>query len=206
MKISHKDLEACRTSPKAWVMQKKEQSQGTGGPRWSYKQALNYSICELHKANSLEDALKKLDGYLEKFKDPKRIEVIRETLMQYSVWLEKSGTVPVDSNITLKYPFDGDWHLGGIISRIDILSSGYRAVLFEAISPNWKAQLRMPLIQLAVADRYGRPESEIRVGFQDLDSNDTVDYRFAKATMEAARVEFLKIGSKVLKLWSPQNK
>lgn len=200
MKISHKELEACRLSPKAWIAQKKEQSESGSQPRFSYNQALNYAISELHKFNNLKQALTKLDSYLKKFKDLNRKESIRTRLVDYAEWLKTSGVIPVDSNVTINFPSPGQWHLGGWVSRVDIVTSGYSAVLFGAIDPSWKDQLRMPLIQLGIAERYGRPASEIRVGFQDLEGNKTVNHRFAKAVLDDALVEFMRLGDRVRKL------
>jgi hypothetical protein len=59
----------------------------------------------------------------------------------------------------------------------------------------------MPLIQLAIADRYGRPASEVTVGLQDLDGNTSVEAYFGSARPSASLAEFKKIGSEVLKLW-----
>ena len=60
--------------------------------------------------------------------------------------------------------------------------------------------MRMPLIQLVVVEKYGRPSSEIRVGFHDLDGNGTEDFRFPKAMLDAALQEFIKVGNTVRKL------
>lgn len=200
MKISHKELEACRLSPRIWLAQRSAQENSGSQPRFSYNQALNYAIAELHKSNNITQSVNKLNSYLEKFKDEKRKELIRIRLISYADWLETAGVIPVDSNVTVNFPSSGEWHLGGWVSRVDIISTGYSAVLFGAIEAGWRGQLRMPLIQLAVAEKYGRPTSEIRVGFQDLEDNRMVDFRFPKANIDAAVAEFMKLGDQVRKL------
>ena len=163
-KISHKRLETCRFSPKAWAL---AQTAGSGFPRFSYLQALGNAISLLHKTESLKQANAKLEEYIEKnFKDSKRILRIRDQLAEYARWHSKSKIVTADSNVTLNFPFQGTWHLGGIVSRVDVLDTGYRAVLFEIFDETWKNQLRMPLIQSAIAEQFGRPAEEVRVGLQ----------------------------------------
>lgn len=82
---------------------------------------------------------------------------------------------------------------------MDLLAVGYRAILFEAIAPAWKKQLRMPLIQVAIAEKYGRPASEIKVGFQDLNSNLVSEGQYSTTERGAAIKEFGLIGQKVFK-------
>lgn len=203
MKISHKELAACQKSPKFWLASRIEQSSSGGGPRFGYSQALSLSLCELHKGGDLSIAKKQLEGYLERFKNEKKKDLMRVRLLDYAAWLDTSGIVPVDSNVILTFPASGEWHLGGYVSRVDILANGYRAVLFEPIVPNWKNELRMPLIQLAIAERYGRPAKEIRVGFHDLDGNEMSDYRYGETSREKAWKTFDKLGETISKLLPP---
>jgi hypothetical protein len=199
MKISHKNLESCRFSPASWVASK--QAGGDFG-RMGYRQALGFAICEFHKAEDVKAAIGKLDGYAAKnFTNEKKIAKLYENLDQYAEWFAKAGIISADTNVLLNYPFTGDWHLGGYVSRVDLIASGYRAVLFEVGAPGWKNQLRMPLIQQAVAERYGRPAKEVRIGLQNLDGNDLTDTRFGAEKRANALSEFKKIGSQVLKLW-----
>jgi hypothetical protein len=59
----------------------------------------------------------------------------------------------------------------------------------------------MPLIQTAIAERYGRPATEVKVGFQEIDGNKLTDTRYSIAQRSGADAEFKKIGVQVLKLW-----
>lgn len=138
MKISHKELAACQKSPKVWLANRLEESLGGNVRRFSYGQALGYSIAELHKSRDLQSAINQLDKYLKKFTNEERKEQTRERLREYDAWLDSSGTLPVDSNVTINFPAGGEWHLGGNVSRVDVLAKGYRAVLFEPIAPAWK--------------------------------------------------------------------
>ena len=149
MKISHKNLEACRLSPKSWV---EAQGLNGGGRRLGYGRALAFAILEFHKTNSVASASAKIDQYVAKnFTNEKRIAKLYKNLDEYVTWFAGSGVISADSNVLLAFPVDQIWQLGGYVARIDSLASGYRAVLFEGISEDWKDQLRMPLIQIAIA-------------------------------------------------------
>ncbi len=198
MKIRHKQLELCRSSPKNWVASKQE---GGGRSSFGYNQALNYAISTFHNTDSIKSALVRLDGYAKNFKNAKRIAKLYEFLDEYAKWYAASGIISADSNVLLAYPLKSNWQLGGLISRVDYLGSEYRAVLFESIAPGWKDQLRMPLIQTAIALRYGRPAPEVRVGFQEINGNKLTDTRYTTSQRSLADAEFKKIGAQVLKLW-----
>ncbi len=199
MKISHKQLEACRFSPKSWVA---AQQSGGGPRRLSYRQALNLAICEFHRTGSVDAASDKVNRYAVKnFKDTKRIAMLYEYLDKYAKWFGASGIISADANVLIAYPYKSNWQLGGYISRVDFLQSGYRGMLFEGIVPGWKDQLRMPLLQTAIAERYGRPATQIRVGFQEIDGNTLTDTRYSIEQRDAAEAEFKRIGAQVFKLW-----
>jgi hypothetical protein len=199
MKISHKQLEACRFSPKSWVASK--QSSGGFG-RLGYRQALALAISEFHKKEDIKATVVKIDGYVAKnFKNEMKISKLYTDFDQYTKWYQSSGIISAEANILLNFPSSGDWHLGGYVSRVDLILSGYRAILFEVPGSGWKDQLRMPLIQLAIANRYGRPASEVRIGLQDLDGNSIVETQYGTQKRSDALSEFQKLGGKVLALW-----
>lgn len=199
MKISHKDLESCRVSPSSWVTSK--QASGRFG-RMGYGQALRYAICEFHKQDDVKAGAAKLDGYVAKnFKNEKKIEQLYERLDQYAQWFATAGIISAEANVLLNFPLNSEWRLGGYVSRVDLTESGYRAILFEVPSASWKLQLRMPLIQQAIAERYGRPAKEVRIGLQNLEGNNLLDTRFGAETRKSALSEFKRIGLKVATIW-----
>jgi len=200
-KISHTKLEACRFSPKAWAL---SQVSGGGFATFGYKQALANAINVLHRVESFQAASEKLEDFIDRhFTNPKKIAQVRDQLIEYAAWYSKAGIVIADSNVTINYPSQGMWHLGGIVARVDVTDLGYRAILFEAFDNNWKNQLRMPLIQLAIAEQYGRPPGEVYVGFQDLDGNSAVEGKFGDVKRKAAIAEFLSIGNIVQEILPP---
>jgi hypothetical protein len=104
MKISHKQLESCRISPKSWVASRQP---GAGWASFGYRQALNLAISAFHSTNSIGAAKAKVDRYVAKnFKDAKRIADLYAYLAEYAKWFATSGIISVDSNVLLAYsPF-----------------------------------------------------------------------------------------------------
>ena len=47
----------------------------------------------------------------------------------------------------------GNWE----VSRVDLTPAGDRRILFEPIVPQWKKPTSNAAMQLAIAERYGRP-------------------------------------------------
>jgi hypothetical protein len=200
-KISHKHLEACRVSPKAWAL---SQTLGGGFATFGYKQALGNAICVLHRSGDLKSAEAKLQEFIDRhFTNAKKIETMCDQLSAYAAWLSEADIIIADSNVTLNLPHKGIWHLGGLVARIDVTQSGYRAVLFESFDTTWKQQLRMPLIQLGIAEQYGRPPAEVRVGIHDLAGNVTAETGFGTAKRQAALSEFQSIGTIVQGILPP---
>ena len=200
-KISHKNLDACRTSPKAWAM---SQTSGGGFATFGYRQALNECHLRIYRSGVLKTAESKLEELIQRnFANAKRSDAIRRELVDHANWVSKAGVIIADSNVTLNYPTKGFWHFGGIVARVDITQNGYRAVLFVSYDNSWKNQLRMSLIQLAIAEQSGRTPAEVRVGLHDLDGNQTTDGAFPSSKRQAALSEFLSIGTVVQSILPP---
>jgi hypothetical protein len=81
--------------------------------------------------------------------------------------------------------------------RLDVLSRGYRALLIGSYHQGWKDQLRMPLLQHAVAMRYGRPIEDVEIGMQHFDGSGLVMTRYSKAEIATAELEFKKLSKTV---------
>jgi len=88
------------------------------------------------------------------FTNEKRIDDLEADFESYIRWHRRSGIIVADSNIRLSYSIGGFLDLSGLISRLDITDIGYRAIILGAGRANWRAELRMPLIQNAIALKY----------------------------------------------------
>jgi hypothetical protein len=87
--------------------------------------------------------------------------------------------------------------LSGIISRVDVTSDGYQGVLFGENQTNWKSQLRMPLIQKALADKYVRPVQDISVGVQAIDDLTLYVVTFSLRQIRQAEEAFMDLGERI---------
>ncbi|GEM_PF-912297 len=171
MKISHLELEKCLTNPKAWVAQKI--SPPAGGPRAGYERATKLAIYKFHATTSASQAKNHLIHLLSRFQltSNRLANTAKDNLDSYIEWY--IGESPIVSNWSVRLAFNlgHNFELGGEISRIDVdtRSGGYRGVLIGNQPSDWRRQLRVPLIQRALAAKLQRPELEISVGFQNID-------------------------------------
>src|SRR5208337_997217 len=81
----------------------------------------------------------------------------------------------------------------GEMHRLDVLPNGYRALLLGQYPRDWETQMRMPLLQSAVARRYGRPIDHIAVGVQHLDGSGLTAKKYSQAEIAAAESDFRNI-------------
>ena len=72
------------------------------------------------------------------------------------------------------------------MSRVDITSDGYRAILLGLRKPTWQQETRMPLIQRAMATKYERPEDEVSVGYQKLDGGELDVATYSQSALNEA--------------------
>lgn len=100
----------------------------------------------------------------------RRIDAASATLDSYVDWVEQNDPVVADVMIRVELSLGSELILGGEVSRVDVnRRGGYTAVLLDPPPEGWRDQLRMPLLQSALARRYRREERDIAVGFQDPD-------------------------------------
>jgi hypothetical protein len=201
MKISHRELEECRRSPRAWW-----QGRQSASPfrTFGYGQALLNAIHRYHRANSARAARAHLRQMIDRnFTNERRIEELEADFESYIRWHRRSGIIVADSNIRLSYSIGAFFDLGGLISRLDITDAGYRAVILGAGGSSWRDQLRMPLIQSAIAFEYGRPVEEVAIGVQEPSGVTLDDEIFTSEQIVTARREFQQLGEGIRQLVSP---
>jgi hypothetical protein len=137
------------------------------------------------------------------FTNEARIDDLEADFESYIRWHRGSGIVIADSSIRLSHSLGGFLDLGGLISRLDITDIGYRAVILGARRSDWRNELRMPLIQNAIAFKYGRPVEEVAVGVQCADGSDLSDEIYSASQIARARQEFQQLGEGVRELAPP---
>jgi hypothetical protein len=131
------------------------------------------------------------------FTDPERIHQVQADLAAYIGWHHRSGVIVADTRIRLAYSVNGYLDMGGLVSRLDITRRGYDGLLLGVASPTWRDELRMPLIQDAVAQRYARPVTDVSVGVQQLDGTNLATHTFSLPEIAAARDRFRQLGDNV---------
>jgi hypothetical protein len=201
MKISHRELEDCRRSPRRWWQGRQSAS---GFRSFGYGQALLNAIHRYHRTDSARAARLHLRQMIDRnLTNEKRIDDLEADFESYIRWHRRSGIIVADSNIRLSYSIGGFLDLGGLISRLDITDLGYRAVILGAGRPNWRNELRMPLIQSAIAFKYGRPVEEVAVGVQNANGSALEDEIYTSAQIAGTRQEFQRLGEGVRRLAPP---
>ena len=199
-RISHTEVDLCRVQPREWVKQRL--SPQSTFRKIGYNQTLLGGIYKFHKSQSASIARDHLQQLLANrdFKDLDRVHLLEQDLEKYIEWYNKSDSASADHRIRLKYKV-GFLELRGEIGRVDVLiQGGYRAILLGEPRKNWQRELRMPLLQLAVADKYSAPVDEFEVGVQELDGSGLVTIGFSKKELDKAKDEFRKLGQKVQQL------
>jgi hypothetical protein len=201
MKISHRELEECLRSPTIWWQGR----QSVGAFRtFGYGQALLNAIHRYHRTDSARLARSHLREMIDRnFTNEKRIDELDADFERYIRWHRRSGIIVADSNIRLSYSIGGFLDLSGLISRLDITAIGYRAIILGAGRANWRTELRMPLIQSAIALKYGRPVDEVAVAVQEPDGSALEEEIYTSSQIASARQEFQRLGEGVRRLTPP---
>jgi hypothetical protein len=187
IRIGHSEIAAARQDFAAWWRQK--QQPGPTGRRLGYAQLVKLGIYKYHALQSNRaGSLAHFDHLAAaRLTNAQRITQARLQLQAYIDWIERAGVIVADHRVRLNLPLGADVALGGEVSRVDIVPSGYRVVLLVARTPvHWRDELRMPLIQLAIADRYHRDAEDVRVALQLLDGTALEEASFGKDARNAA--------------------
>src|SRR2546422_307537 len=194
MRISHTDLEACIGNPQRWLS---TQNAPSHGYKMGYERMLRLAVFHYHKT-SPEEARDHLNKIIKKhnLKSAIRISEVEARLESYIDWAVSEHLKAAGVQVKIALPL-GFLEMRGEIGRVDVTAQGYRAVLFRKAPPNWHMQLRMPLIQEAVASLYGRPPEQTAVGFQELDGTDLQTVVYSQPQIIAAKKRFRTLGETV---------
>lgn len=197
-RISHSELAAAQQNFAAWWRLK--QAPATAGRRLGYAHAIKLAIYKYHSMQSDRAAsLAHFDQLVAaRLTNVQRIAQARLQLQAYIDWTEHSDVIVADHRVRLNLALDVDVVLGGEVSRIDVESNGYRAVLLMARVPaRWQQESRMPLIQVAIADKYQRSPDDVSVAVQLLDGTALNEATFAARAREAAFASAVAVARQV---------
>jgi len=126
-----------------------------------------------------------------------RKEGVRERYRGYTDWCGAVGLTVVERRVVLKGEFQAFLTLGGIVHRVDATANGVRGVILGEYRSAWRLELRMPLIQLALAGRYGIDRQDVSVGVQRLDGTGLSEATFDARRIANARREFREMSEYV---------
>lgn len=199
MRISHTHLEQCRRNPAAWVASRRSASGSRA--RWSYSRVTKCAIYKFHQTGSLAVALDYLRWLCERvhLHTQRRIAAGEEELRAYVAWCQSQGLVVIEHRFRITLPIGSNVLLGGEVSRLDFNTSkgGYRAVLLGEPRPDWRTELRMPLVQQAVALRFSRSPADVSVAVQRLDGSGLAAVRNSAQRIAAAEEEARQLAARI---------
>jgi hypothetical protein len=127
------------------------------------------AIYRYHKSADAGRAREELEGEIQARGIVRAVaEQMLGRLDEYVAWCQQTALTVATHRYRVNHDLGSGVVLGGEVSRIDILPGGYRGVMLSSPDARWRTQLRMPLIQIALARAFARPEAEFSVGFQEL--------------------------------------
>jgi hypothetical protein len=192
-KIPLRDLEGARRDPGSY--RARLDSPTTSGPRFGYFAALRLAAIRFHKVNSLSETLEYHAALTDRFADRRRVLADTSDLEWYvEHWNDPPGT-PFALKRRIRAPvgevFKDEVVCSGEVPRLDLVpSGGYRAWLFRPRQvSDWKEELQMPLIQLAVAAEMGVPPVDVSVGVYSFALRRFETTSFSVERRRAARVQ-----------------
>jgi hypothetical protein len=159
-----------------------------------YERVLRLSIFHFHKSSAVA-ARDYMTEMIRKhrLKNVGRINEIEASLDRYLRWASDERLKVADTKVNLAHQI-GFLELRGEVGRVDVTSTGYRAVLLGNVPAGWDQQLRMPLIQAAIASMYGRPQDKTEVGFQEMNANNLVTRIYSEQQIRRAQRKFIALG------------
>jgi len=189
MLLPHRELEQVRKDMRGWL-----RAQRAGRfQRPGYVHITRMAIYHFHRTDSLAGTLKYLREQLDArdLKNTVQRSEAERNLRRYVRWVRSSKPAVIKCQERIRLRLDAGAQLSGEIPRLDAVveSDGYAGVLVGYGPPGWETELRMPLIQRALASSLERDEELVAVGVQNLDGNGLVLKTFGRREIDAAQRE-----------------
>jgi hypothetical protein len=176
-----------------------------GGFGYTYASALRNAIYRYHSTRDRDVAVKYLEESIRNSKTLKSAQRRAETVDQLDWYIEMHaalGWPTFDTRVRLSIPVPSraaeSLTCTGEVGRIDMVpTGGYAAWLFaSSVSPAWRDELRMPLLQGAVADvTLAVPTNEIQVGIYNFATRQVLSTTFTDSAIRSARRRFTRLVS-----------
>jgi hypothetical protein len=162
-----------------------------------YSRLTVQAIYRFHKTSDSDEAVRYLTALAGKYhlSNTTRLATAEEKLGDYISWFRSVNPVVVMTRINVRLPLGDEIFMAGEVTRldIDIGSGGYRAVLLTDKSTDWKSELRMPLLQVALASRFQREVHEVAIGVQHLDGSNMETMCFSASKILKSRREAIRM-------------
>lgn len=197
MRVSHRDLATCERDPRTWLLAARAPKHGR---KRGYDEVVRRSIYAFHKENDAGVARRYLLDAIARapLVDRARIRKAVETLDAYLRWYPAAGFFRAECGVRVLLSIPGlALEMGGEVSRVDVRTDGYAGVLLGTHEATWGSELRMPLLQEALALRYKRDVSEFAVGVQRLDGSGLELRRYSSSARGLALRRFGRVGLRV---------
>lgn len=173
VRISHREIAELRTDLRGWVAKKKGGSKAIMRP--GYGQVTRLGIYKYHRVGKLAVARSHLISLMDRLGlvNLTRRDEAEHHLVSYDAWWKKAGRIYVQDRLRLEMSVGNGFVLGGDVPRIDFDSSNetYHGVLLGNNDPNWKSDLRTPVLQAAIASRLNRDVDDVHIAVQSLDGS-----------------------------------
>lgn len=185
MRLSHLEVGQFLADPTGWMTSRGE---GRSVFRLGYAQATKLAIYRFHRSGSEVEAVAHLEGLIDRagLTSLTRALQAEDALRAYIAWSRASRPVTAATRLRVDLELAPGWTMGGEVSRVDVGSRNYRAVLLGVGSTALGSEIRMPLLQRAVATRLQRPEAEVEIGVQAIDGADLSTRSFDTAAIDVA--------------------
>ena len=193
MKVTLGNLEEARRNPVAY----KQKLLAAEKPfiRTGYNALLQATILQYHRENLTPDQARErmTHKYHQRFTTPKGLEEITQSFGAYldECAAQNNLATITHQRLRLQLPEDiaASFEVTGKLPRLDTTSDGYAAWLFSKSHAEWQQELRMPLIQAAVAADLGVDVDEVTVGVYCFDDGRHTAYQFNEADIASATAE-----------------
>ncbi len=191
-KLTFSQLGSARANPAAFKASLATPSQFS----YSYMQLLQNLILRMHQRSwDRSQAGEALQADLEKhFPSPKRHKEMHELLDQYCSSFDSLPHFLAHTRLAvqIEVPANGQSYLvSGKVPRVDLSDDGrYAAVLFTNGSPDPSSDVRLPFVQLGVAQALGVQASDVVPGIYDFESGGHYLLSFSQNQIDEILTEF----------------
>lgn len=204
MRIALRELELLRTNPKQYWDWRKAQKRG-GFARPGYQHMGRLGIYKFHKgAGALEPALdymrKRFVSY--ELTNEARQQAALDAMTSYATWHGTASPIVLATQHNARLDLSGSVFCTGQIGRVDLTAgpADYTAVLLEDAPHKWEAQIRIPIIQQAVAQQFGRDPDTVAVAVQRVDGSGLQVHHYDPKALAHAIEEIQEAAQELTKL------